>query len=104
VDVPDSIGATRSWRIFDQLSAQVKEAIESGTFEARTDNHLRWSLLRLDRQGWDNVARAVDSASAYILAERDRAAARIAASGEKPIPTTVGLAAFESPKDSIKAP
>jgi DNA-binding transcriptional ArsR family regulator len=103
LDLPDSIKSTYSWRTFEQLSEQVKEAIEAGTFEARPDNHLSWSLLRLDRLGWENVAAAVDAVFAFIFEEQERAKARIAASGEAPITTTVALAAFESPKDSVKA-
>jgi len=103
-DVPDPIKATYSWRTFEQLSEQVREAIEAGTFEARTDNHLSWSLLLLDRLGWKRVAMAMDALFAFILNERDRAEDRIAESGEEPITMTVALAAFESPKDSVKAP
>jgi DNA-binding transcriptional ArsR family regulator len=102
-DVPDSLKATYSWRTFEQLSAQVKEAIQAGTFEARTDNHLSWSLLRLDQQGWENVAAAVDALFASVFAEQESAKLRIASSGEMPITTTVALAAFESPKDLTKA-
>lgn len=103
-DVPDSIKATYSWRTFEQLSEQVKEAIEANTFESRVDNHLSWSLLRLDQIGWEKVAAAVDALFAFILEERDRAKDRIADSAEEPVTMTVALAAFESPKDSVKAP
>ena len=103
-DVPDAIKATYSWRTFDQLSEQVTEAIEAGTFEARTDNHLSWSLLRLDQSGWEKVAAAVDDLFAFIFEEQESAKLRLADSGETPITTTVALAAFESPKDSVKAP
>jgi DNA-binding transcriptional ArsR family regulator len=103
-DVPDSVKATYSWRTFEQLSEQVKVAIEAGTFEARTDNHLSWSLLRLDQQGWERVTAAVDTLFAFFFEEQESAKHRLASSGEKPISTTVALAAFESPKDSAKAP
>jgi DNA-binding transcriptional ArsR family regulator len=103
-DVPDQIEVTQSWTTFEQLSERVKEAIEAGTFEARSDNHLSWSLLRLDQQGWEKVSAAVDALFAFILEERDRAEDRIADSGETATTTTVALAAFESPMDSAKAP
>lgn len=103
-DVPDSIKPTYSWTIFKTLAEKVKEAISVGTFEARLDNHLSWSVLRLDQQGWENVTAAIDTLFALILKEKDRAEDRIAESGEQPIATTIGLAAFESPRKAVKEP
>lgn len=103
-DVPDSVKAAHSWTTFEQLSEKVKEAMRAGTFDAREHRHLTWSLLRLDQQGWEKVIAAIDALFAFILKERDRAEDRIADSGEKPVTMTVALAAFESPKDSVKEP
>lgn len=103
-DVPDSIKTTYSWTTFDQLSEQVREAMRAGTFDSREDRHLTWSLLRLDQKGWAKVIGAVDALFALIFEEADRAEVRIGGSGEKPITMTVALAAFESPKDLVKAP
>jgi hypothetical protein len=104
VDVPDSIKTIDSWTTFKQLSDRVKEAIEAGTLEARLDNHMSWSLLRLDQLGCAKVTASVDALLALIFKERDRTEACIADSAVKPITTTVALAAFESPRDSTKAP
>jgi hypothetical protein len=101
-EVPDSIKPTYSWTIFSTLADQVKEAILAGTFEARLDNHLSWSVLRLDQEGWEKVAAAVDALFALIFKEWDAAEARLSRSGEEPITTTVGLAAFESPRKPVK--
>lgn len=101
--VPDSVKVSYRWRTFEQLSDQVKEAIEAGTFEARTDNHLSWSLLRLDRQGWENVATAVDALFKFIYETQEAAKVRMSRTGEKPVTATLALAAFESPKDAVKA-
>lgn len=103
-EVPDELKTIRGWKTFAQLSEQVKQAIAAGTFEARLDNHLSWSLLRLDQIGWENVAAQIADLSALVLAERNRAEDRLAESGERPVPAIVALAAFESPKDSAKAP
>lgn len=102
-EVPDSVKTTYSWRTFARLSDQVREAIEARTFEVRTDNHLSWSLLRLDQQGWEKVAAAVDALFAFAFEVQEDARLRMASSGERPITTTLALAAFESPK-SAKAP
>jgi hypothetical protein len=103
-EVPDAVKATYSWRTFEQLSDQVRKAIDAGTFEARTDNHLSWSLLRLDQQGWERAAAAVDGLFAFAFDAQEDAKRRMASSGEAPITATLALAAFESPKDSVKAP
>jgi hypothetical protein len=102
--VPASIKEEPSWGIFERFSGLAKEAMRAGTFDARTDRYATWSLLRLDRQGWEKVTAAVERLRALILAEQERAKARMKESGEKPVPTTVMLAAFESPKAATKAP
>lgn len=101
---PDRIKTTYSWRTFEQLSDQVRTAIDAGTLEARTDNHLSWSLLRLDQRGWERVAAAVEALFSFASEVQEEAVRRISSSGEQPITTTLALAAFESPKDSAKAP
>jgi DNA-binding transcriptional ArsR family regulator len=104
MDVPDSIKTTYSWRTFEQLSEQVKEAIEAGTFDARPDSHFSWWLLRLDQLGWEKIIAAVDALFAFIFEAQEDAKLRMSSSGEKPITATLALAAFESPQDSVKAP
>ncbi|HEX6687232.1 MAG TPA: hypothetical protein VF085_01040 [Solirubrobacterales bacterium] len=42
--------------------------------------------------------------SRFIREEQERARVRMADSGEKPVPMTVALAAFEAPRELIKAP
>jgi hypothetical protein len=101
-DVPDAIGRTDSWKAFERLSAQVKEAMKVGTFDARDDGCLAWSIIQLDRQGWDKLTAELDTLLAFVFEEQDRAEARIERSGEKPIAMTVALSAFESPKEAEK--
>lgn len=103
-DVPDSMKALVSWRIFETLSERVKEAMEAGTIDARENRHLSWTPLRLDHQGWENVIGWVDAIFYFLSEEQEEANLRMAESGEEPIPMTVALAAFESPKDTDKQP
>lgn len=102
-DVPDDLKPLYSWTTFVQLSEQVKKAIDAGTFEARLDNHLSWSLLRLDQTGWEKVAAELDDLLALVLIEKDRAEDRLTESDEEPLLATVALAAFESPMTAAKA-
>jgi hypothetical protein len=103
-EAPASVEDPRSWAVFERFSELAKEAMRAGTFDARVDRYATWSLLRLDRKGWEKVTAAVEDLHALALAEQGCAKARMEESGEKPIPTTVLLAAFESPQAGPKAP
>jgi DNA-binding transcriptional ArsR family regulator len=102
--VPESAKATDGWRAFERITALVKEAIRAGTFDARSDRHITWSLLLLDQIGWERLIAALADQQVFIAEERERARIRLAESGETPLKMTVAMMAFESPKNSVKAP
>jgi DNA-binding transcriptional ArsR family regulator len=104
VALPPSVQPTPSWETFGCLADLVREAVDAGTFANRSDMHISWSALRLDQEGWERVAKGVDELQTLIREEKSRAEDRLAKSEERPIPTTIGIAAFESPKSAIKAP
>lgn len=92
-------------RAFQQLCGDVKEAMQAGTFDARTDRYVCWAFLALDRQAWGAVILELDELLAYIDDERRRAAKRLKKdSGESPIAMNIATAAYESPRDAPKAP
>jgi DNA-binding transcriptional ArsR family regulator len=103
-DLPVSMKEMVTARIFEEFGERVKAAIMEGTIDDRSDRHFSWTPLRLDQLGWENVIARVDSNFYFIFEEQERADARMAESGEEPIPMTVALAAFESPKDTEKQP
>lgn len=103
-DAPRALTGTEGWNAFELLCASLKEAMISGTFDSRPDRYFAWSLIRLDRQGWESVIAGIESLHRLISEEQQRAKLRMAKSGEKPITMTVGLGAFEAMKDWIKAP
>jgi hypothetical protein len=86
-----------SWRIFEQLAEQVREALNAKTFDLRTDRHHTWTPLLLDQQGWDQLIAEIDALLYYLLAEQTAAKRRLSISREEPLIATVYLAAFESP-------
>lgn len=104
VDVPDSLKKTSSWKTFEHFSGKVIEAMKAGTFDARTDRYLTWSLLSLDQQGQEKVLVGIDALVAFIAGEQEHAKDRMAKSREKPMVMTVALSALEAPKGSTKAP
>lgn len=103
-DAPSALAGTESWNTFERLCAAIQEAMMSATFDTREDRYFAWSLINLDRQGWENVIAGVESLAEFISHEQERAKIRMAKSGEKPIEMTVGLGAFEALKDLAKAP
>ncbi|MDX6624845.1 MAG: hypothetical protein QOE75_2777 [Solirubrobacterales bacterium] len=80
--------------------ARVNEAIEAGTFDAETDRHLSWDKPTLDRQAWEELSARLDEILDWLPDLARESAERMMESGEEPIPTTVGLAAFRSPTGS----
>ncbi len=103
-DLPRSMKEMVSARIFEELGERVRAAMERETIDARDDRHFTWTPLRLDQQGWENTITRFDDLFRWIFEEQERADARLAETGEAPIPMTVALAAFESPKDTEKQP
>ncbi len=102
--LPQSMKEMISGGIFEELSERVRKAMEAGTIDARDDRHFSWMPLLLDEQGWGNVLKRIDAIFHWLFEEQEEANLRMAESGEKPIPMTVALAAFESPKDTEKHP
>jgi DNA-binding transcriptional ArsR family regulator len=94
--VEDAVRETFSWRIFEQLAEQVREAMDAASFDSRVNRHLTWTPFVLDETGWEQVIGTVDAMFYEVLAEEDKARARLAASEEEPVIFTVYIAAFES--------
>lgn len=91
------------WQAFEYLCEQVRAAMLAGTFDAMANRFLSWSMLRLDRPGWENTLRGIESLAKEIAREERDAKKRIATSGEKPVKVTVSAAGFEAPSEPVKA-
>jgi DNA-binding transcriptional ArsR family regulator len=98
--LPEPVRLAFTCRTYKQFAERGKDAISAGTFDARSDRHLTWTPLVLDRRGWERIIRALDEIFEALLEEQERANLRITKSGEAPILTTAGLAGFESPARS----
>jgi hypothetical protein len=103
-EVPPALKNAFTWRTFQTYAERVKEAMVAGTIDARDDRHFTWTPFRFDQRGWENTIARVDALFEFLFEEQEEANLRMAESGEEPIPMTVALAAFESPKDTTKAP
>ena len=80
---------------------RVIEAIEAGTIDIRPDRHFTWSDPIFDQQAWDETIEEIEALFERIPLRNAEAAARLAKTGEKPIPMTIALACFESPRAAV---
>lgn len=80
---------------------RITEAVEARTFDADAElqRHFSWDALELDRAAWEQVGERLDQTLAWLREIQAEARERMADSGEEPIQTTVGLAAFRSPSE-----
>lgn len=77
---------------------RIKQAIDGDTLDAELDRHLSWKAMPLDRSTWTELVTGLDAVLDWIEELEVVAARRLAETDEEPIPTTVGLAGFRSPK------
>jgi DNA-binding transcriptional ArsR family regulator len=79
------------------LIARADRAISDDTFDARADRHLTWMPMQLDERGWEEMIATLAGVFGELTQIRHDARDRLAASGEKVVPATVGMLGFESP-------
>lgn len=83
--------------IVNTFSDRVKEAIEAETIGSQGNQHLTWTPVQLDKEGFDRIMEALGEVFTLIGVEQLAARERIEKSGEDPIHTLVALFGFESP-------
>lgn len=89
-------------RFFSRISmqgliARADRAIREDTFDNRTDRHFSWMPMHLDSRGWDEVMAVLADTFGKLTQIRHDTRDRLAGSGDKVIPVTVGMLGFESP-------
>lgn len=89
---------------FERLCDEARDSMRAGIFDTRTDRHVAWCLLNLDRCAFEQVLSELDALQKFLKAEQVQAGKRLARSGEEPIAMSVNLAAFQSLQELAKAP
>jgi hypothetical protein len=64
------------------LSADLARALAAGTFDGGPETHLSRTPMRLDKEGWSEVARVLERALEEVIEIGERTAARIDESDE----------------------
>ena len=75
----------------------VSESIETGAFDSRADRYLSHSPMRVDEQGWSEIARVMARALGEVEKIESQSARRLKKSKESGVPTSVVLMQFETP-------
>jgi hypothetical protein len=83
--------------VYQGLAARAESAMMAHTFDSRSDRHLTWIAMEVDERGWGELMATLAGTYGNVLQIRHDAVDRLAASGEKVIPVTVGMLGFESP-------
>jgi DNA-binding transcriptional ArsR family regulator len=82
----------------------VADAIEAGSFEARTDRHLSRYPLVLDEQGWSELGKVLADVFDETVRIESESASRLAESGEEGFNAKLAVLAFESPEVKSEKP
>lgn len=95
--IPPAFREGLSAEVYRALGERLQNAFEAGTVDAREDRHFTWTAFLLDEQGWTEMIALVDGNFYKAFEIAERAATRMKDSSAKPIHTTLGLIAIESP-------
>ncbi len=93
--IPAPIRSTLSADVIRQMIEELVDALDSGSFDARS-RHLSRTWLSVDERGWKELMRAMKSALDRIQAIQERSMKRREESSEAGIPVSVMLASFET--------
>jgi DNA-binding transcriptional ArsR family regulator len=83
--------------IIEMINADVREAVEAGTFVARQDSHASRTVPLVDEQGWAELRGIYADALEAVLAVQAASAERLAERGEAGIPVLSAMLCCELP-------
>lgn len=95
--LPGTVKADQTANNLQSLLDDVVAAVEAETFDARDDRHTSWSPGFLDLQGWQEMVNLMNETVERLGSIREAAALRLTAAGERGIPATIAILAFETP-------
>lgn len=94
--LPAGVRATFSAEMLGQIIDGFIQAFKAGSFDAR-DRHLSRSWLLVDEKGWREAQRVARRTLDQYRAIHERSAKRNESSGERLIPISAVIAAYETP-------
>jgi DNA-binding transcriptional regulator GbsR (MarR family) len=100
VQVPKQIRESITAAHLGEVGNAISDALESGTFEARTDRHAALLEFAGDEEGWSETAELLDETLERLLEIRAKSAERLQEAGDEQarVPIVVTLHGFEGAK------
>lgn len=95
--VPDTLKGDQTVSNLQRLFDDVVVALKEETFNARENPHVSWMPGFVDAQAWDEATELMNQTLDGLMGIREAAALRLAKAGERGIPATIGILAFETP-------
>jgi DNA-binding transcriptional ArsR family regulator len=95
--LPASLRADLTASFVQSMFDEAAMALDAGTLDGQGDEHVSWTPVRLDAQGWDEATDLMDQTLNRMTAILDESAARLVVAGEAGLSATVGILAFETP-------
>jgi DNA-binding transcriptional ArsR family regulator len=83
--------------IIGMIDADVREAVEGGTFAAREDSHASRTVAMVDEQGWEELRDIHGDALNAVLAVQAASAERLAEKGASGFPALSAILCCELP-------
>jgi DNA-binding transcriptional ArsR family regulator len=96
--LPMAVRGSFSASILSAFMDQAAEALLTNKLDSHTSRHLTWQRLLLDEEGFAEVMARLDELFEWLPVAQMAARERMKKSGERPLPTTVGMFGFESPQ------
>jgi len=100
--VPRSKRDQVSWSVLSSYFFQIRNALESGTFDEDLDRHLSWDAVALDSLAWRQLGKRLDELLASFPGLEHEARTRAVTSDIPLIPTVIGLNFFRSPQSTAE--
>jgi predicted transcriptional regulator len=95
--IPRTLKEDQTVSSLQYLFDDVVAALEAETFNVRENPHVSWMPGFFDSQGWDEATALMNQTLDSLMAIREAAALRLAEAGERGMPATMGILAFETP-------
>lgn len=103
--VPASIKPGFSISLLKAIMADAVASLKAGTFDARDERHLSSTPVKVDEEGWRDLAELLAETTERVVEIQTESARRMGkAKGEEPIHATVAIMGFETPPSKSVKP
>jgi DNA-binding transcriptional ArsR family regulator len=98
--IPNTVKGDQAVCNVQLLIDDVVAAVKGETLNSRDDRHVSWIPGFLDEQGWSEAVELMKAAMEQLSSIREAAALRLVETGERGMPATLAMLAFETPSSA----